>query len=149
MHSCLLSCNLTLLHCFFNVFCTVINFLTVFCTVFTPFFAQLFLPFFNCFLCRTFKMLTAIKPRKIVKRNRNEHGTQNYCCMVACFEKRELFCDPYRTYVHVNCNGYQAIFEFKLNIKEAKESSIARYNISSLARALSILFNRGVAVVKL
>ena len=61
---------------------------TLRCTVFAPF----FLPFFNRSLRRTD---TAIKTRKIVKRNGNEHGTQNYRCTVACFEKRELFCGPY------------------------------------------------------
>ena len=63
--------------------------------VFAPFFAPFFLPFFNRSSRRTFKMLTAIKTRKIVKRNGNEHRTQNYRCTVACFEKRELFCEPY------------------------------------------------------
>ena len=61
---------------------------TLRCTVFAPFFA----PYFK-------NADTAIKTRKIVKWNGNEHGTQNYRCTVACFEKRELFCGPYCIYI--------------------------------------------------
>ena len=64
---------------------------TLRCIVFAPF----FLPFFAPYLKNAD---TAIKTRKIVKRNGNEHGTQNYRCTVACFKKRELFCGPYSIY---------------------------------------------------
>ena len=89
----------TLLYCFLNVLCTVIIFLTIFCTVFTPFFAPFFLPLFNRSLRHTD---TAIKTRAIVKRNGNEHGTQNYRCKVACFEKRELFVTHTVLYVNMH-----------------------------------------------